>query len=132
MMIKVSEATDDQLNWLVAKCMEHQWRCSWMLEKDGFWSWHSYEQAWGNPTPEYTTDWAQGGPIIDRMVADGYSIQRGEFDTGVKVMRFKGGDIECQFGPTPLIAAMRCFVVSKLGDEVEIPNELLFINKEST
>lgn len=29
-----------------------------------------------------------------------------------------------QEGPTPLIAAMRCFVYSKLGDEVEIPEEL--------
>jgi len=27
-------------------------------------------------------------------------------------------------GPTPLIAAMRCYVASKLGDEVEIPQEL--------
>lgn len=29
-----------------------------------------------------------------------------------------------QEGPTPLIAAMRCFVYSKLGNEVEIPEEL--------
>jgi hypothetical protein len=29
------------------------------------------------------------------------------------------------FGPTPLIAAMRCYVASKLGDEIEIPEELL-------
>jgi hypothetical protein len=28
-------------------------------------------------------------------------------------------------GPTPLIAAMRCYVASKLGDTVEIPEELL-------
>jgi hypothetical protein len=28
-------------------------------------------------------------------------------------------------GDTPLIAAMRCFVISKLGDEVEIPKEFL-------
>jgi hypothetical protein len=28
-------------------------------------------------------------------------------------------------GPTPLIAAMRCYVASKLGDEVEVPEELL-------
>jgi len=27
-------------------------------------------------------------------------------------------------GPTPLIAAMRCFVASKVGDEVEIPDIL--------
>lgn len=30
-----------------------------------------------------------------------------------------------QYGPAPLIAAMRCFVVSRLGDEVEVPEELL-------
>ena len=29
-----------------------------------------------------------------------------------------------QFGPTPLIAAMRALVQSKLGDEVDIPEEL--------
>jgi hypothetical protein len=27
-------------------------------------------------------------------------------------------------GPTPLIAAMRCYVASKLGAEIEIPKEL--------
>lgn len=27
-------------------------------------------------------------------------------------------------GPTPLVAAMRCLVASRLGDEVEIPDEL--------
>jgi hypothetical protein len=33
--------------------------------------------------------------------------------------------IDCvAFGPTPLIAAMRCYVISKLGDEVEVPDEL--------
>ena len=29
------------------------------------------------------------------------------------------------YGPTPLIAAMRCFCASKLGDEVEILPELI-------
>jgi hypothetical protein len=27
-------------------------------------------------------------------------------------------------GPTPLIAAMRCYVQSRLGDEVDVPKEL--------
>jgi len=31
-------------------------------------------------------------------------------------------------GPTPLTAAMRCFVASKLGEEVNIPQELLATN----
>jgi len=30
-----------------------------------------------------------------------------------------------QEGDTPLIAAMRCYVASKLGDEVDVPEELL-------
>jgi hypothetical protein len=36
----------------------------------------------------------------------------------------QGIPFEC-YGKTPLIAAMRCFVASKLGDEVDIPKELL-------
>mgnify|MGYP003443521145 FL=1 len=28
-------------------------------------------------------------------------------------------------GPTPLVAAMRCYVASKLGDEVDVPEELM-------
>ena len=28
------------------------------------------------------------------------------------------------YGPTPLIAAMRRYVASKLGDEVDVPEEL--------
>jgi hypothetical protein len=36
------------------------------------------------------------------------------------------GDVmrESQSGETPLIAAMRCYVASKLGAEVQIPEEL--------
>lgn len=84
MRIKVSEATNTQLNWMVAKADG----CEWL-----------YEDLKAPPPPgaDYTTDWAQGGPIIDA---------------------------DCMSGPTPLIAAMRCFVSSKLGDEVEIPEEL--------
>jgi hypothetical protein len=29
-----------------------------------------------------------------------------------------------EFAPTPLIAAMRCYVASKMGDEIELPEEL--------
>ena len=29
------------------------------------------------------------------------------------------------YGPTPLIAAMRCYCCAKLGDEVDIPDELV-------
>jgi hypothetical protein len=71
---------------------------------------------------EYSTKWEHGGPIIER-----------EFIT---IINAAGDDVWSAYpiaddpvahrksGPTPLIAAMRCYVASKLGDEVEIPEEL--------
>jgi hypothetical protein len=64
----------------------------------------------------WATDWAQGGPIIER--------ERFEFrqaKTGM-LASYQGG--QTWFGPTPLIAAMRCYVASKLGDNIDIPKEL--------
>jgi len=61
-----------------------------------------------------STDWAQGGPIIEREKIELFHY--GASDT------WEGQIIEhVQYGPTPLIAAMRCYVASKLGDEVELP-----------
>ena len=73
-----------------------------------------------------SVDWSQGGPIIEReritinqgrdLIA---SIWHPSSDLKGNWYRFK------QTGPTPLIAAVRCFVASRLGDEVDIPEELL-------
>ena len=73
-----------------------------------------------------STDWSQGGPIIERE-----KITVGPCDIHEQFRAYT--HIGCyaaptprftQDGPTPLIAAMRCYVASKLGDEVEIPEEL--------
>ena len=67
---------------------------------------------------EYSTNWAQGGPIIEREKLD-------VFCSG-NVWDASTGDRHpnvIKSGTTPLIAAMRCYVASKLGDEVEIPKE---------
>jgi len=80
-----------------------------------------------NPCPdvyyraEYapSTDWAQGGPIIEREKLD-------VFCSG-NVWDASTGDRHpnaIKSGTTPLIAAMRCYVASKLGDEVDVPQEL--------
>lgn len=76
-----------------------------------------------------STIWDQGGPIIERK---GIRIEPEAFDgTGFKSWRAdipKGPTsphgYTWLFGPTPLIAAMRCFVASNLGDEVDVPEEL--------
>jgi hypothetical protein len=69
---------------------------------------------------EYSTDWAQGGPIIER---EGMTIALDAF--GWQARHYDGeSEPWIMTGPTPLIAAMRCYVASELGDEVEIPEEL--------
>jgi hypothetical protein len=70
-----------------------------------------------------STDWRIGGPIIEmeRMCLSppGPKGENGWTATRFRTHRHEG------VGPTPLIAAMRCFVASKLGDEVDVPEELL-------
>ena len=72
-----------------------------------------------------STDWAQGGPIIDReriTISQGRDLMASiwHLDSQLKSdwYRFKSG------GPTPLVAAMRCYVLSKLGEYVDVPEEL--------
>ena len=75
-----------------------------------------------------STNWAQGGPIIERkfielnVMACGQS--RTTFDTWLATISREDEDNVEASGPAPLIAAMRCYVASKLGDEVEVPEEL--------
>ena len=89
-----------------------------------------------NPAPEWgdwkpSTDWAQGGPIIEREQIslrrnDGQWVAEWWADnTGMArnpAQRFTHNRFMA--GTTPLIAAMRCYVASKLGEDVNIPSEL--------
>lgn len=124
MKIKTSELTGAALDWAVAKSIGHR-----VAESYG-----SYIRIYLPDLKQsgYTlafcpsTDWAQGGPIIERERMD---IECWDFHSMPWKAsmwwddEFSSGDIEMH-GPTPLIAAMRCYVASKLGDEVEIPEEL--------
>ena len=77
-----------------------------------------------NPNPETraipraSSEWYIGGPLIERE----------------RIETYYTGPLECwaakcdgwlAYGPTPLIAAMRAYVVSKIGAEVDVPEELL-------
>jgi len=68
----------------------------------------------------YSTVWAQGGEIIEREQMCVQPSLSGD-------AWFAATDKDCfaAYGNTPLIAVMRCYVASKLGDEVDIPEELL-------
>jgi hypothetical protein len=98
--MKTSELSGAALDWAVAIC-EHN--VGWEPE--------------GEDRDYYSTDWAQGGPIIER--------ERIEFDFNEDTQMFHAYDgLQAGTGPTHLIAACRCYVASKLGDEVEIPEAL--------
>jgi len=102
MKIKTSELTGAALDWAVARC-------------EGGVGNDQLVGAWYSPS----TDWAQGGPIIER---EKITLRIWEDEDYVHAYKWNTeGWLE---GPTPLIAAMRCYVSSKLGDEVEIPEEL--------
>lgn len=97
--MKTSELSDAALDWAVMQCRGLVW-------------------ALHGRVP-FSTDWAQGGPIIEREY-----IQL-TIDLGWIATRKEGPAVSEEHGPTPLIAAMRCYVASVLGDEVEIPATLL-------
>jgi hypothetical protein len=111
--VKTIELSGLALDWAVAKC-----------EGKLVDPWNKHFMGWLREH-HYSTDWAQGGPIIEREWLD-ITPWPNESDEELQWQCKQHDSIDCvAFGPTPLIAAMRCYVASKLGDEVEIPQELL-------
>ena len=65
----------------------------------------------------FSTDWSLAGEIIERE-----KIQIKENGHGHWFAKIGKG--KWLRGPTPLIAAMRCYVASVLGAEIDVPVEL--------
>ncbi len=113
--MKTSELIGPALDWAVAKCEDiHLSQASLrsQIERNG-----AIIQI---PSIRYTpsTNWNQGGPIIDR---ERILIEPHSFTKWCATYKCPDAVYD---GPTPLIAAMRCFVASKLGNEVDVPKEL--------
>ena len=74
----------------------------------------------------FTSDWRDGGWIIEsEKISIEYMAGAGDAGADVWVAtRIEHPAISEEQGSTPLEAAMRCYVACKLGDEVEIPDEL--------
>ena len=131
MKTKVSEATEIQLDWMVAKCegyFEKVSRNGLPVGKLDSWVWVAlHPNAWR--LSDYrlycpTSDPAQAYPIIERekICTEG----RPGHTEGWAAHYSKKNEKDYFYcvGPTPLVSAMRCYVSSTLGDEVEIPEEL--------
>lgn len=70
------------------------------------------------------TDWSHGGPIIERE-----NITTGPWTTSPAMAHYGTHDTVTSSNPrmvgnSLLVAAMRCYMASKIGDEVDIPEEL--------
>jgi len=69
-----------------------------------------------------STNWLQGGPILTR---EKISILAGRLNYwATSAVNGCGLTAVGEVGATPLIAAMRCYVQSKLGDTVDVPSEV--------
>tara|TARA_R110002126_G_scaffold160459_1_gene308156 strand:- start:465 stop:833 length:369 start_codon:yes stop_codon:yes gene_type:complete len=72
----------------------------------------------GGMYPEWSTDWTEGGAIIERERIELMPTSHMEWDA------YKQNQHIPNTAATPLVAAMRCYVASCLGDDVELPEEL--------
>lgn len=118
MKVKVSEASGPVLDWMVAKCEGHE------ATIDGYGCIIRRSNVIDRFEP--STNWGWGGPIIEREMRErGFDVWRTEAMQECAATYERGLPDSYVFGPTPLVAAMRCFVASKLGDEVEVPGELV-------
>lgn len=122
MKVKTSDLIDAALDWAVAKCEGYHWSLN------GYFVWNElgHRTKYTKECPPYSTDWSQGGPIIEReLVTVMHRSRPGPYPEGQVWNAVILSNNKCGwYGATPLIAAMRCYVASKLGDEIDIPKEL--------
>jgi hypothetical protein len=98
--MKTSELTGKALNWAVGKA-------------EGL-------DDWLAPV-NYCGQWEHGGPIIEREeISVNWASGQWQAHTANDQDEYE----QIEYGPTPLIAAMRCYVASKLGDDVNVPEGL--------
>jgi hypothetical protein len=124
MKIKVSEASGPVLDWMVAEAkgievIYHDDGITRCVMRKG-----DRGQYAGRFAP--TTDWSQGGPLLSEE-----GISRTTDHSGLWIAYWTDGYTKGDEGKrwmqchrSELVAGLRCFVASKLGETVEVPEEL--------
>ena|SRR5690554_1138318 len=111
MKVKTSELEGAALDWAVAKA----------ASVDVYANPH-----WGPVTKDGcspyrpSTDWSQGGPLIDR-----YLIEFRTQAKGCKVLAWAAHEPRPSEGPSHLVAACRAVVKIEIGDTIDVPDELM-------
>jgi hypothetical protein len=123
MRIKTSELIGEALNYAVA-IIEYGPKKVFInpdIRRKGIWV--IPQKNGGKNHFHPSKSWAQGGAIIKREkigIKPSDSYEDKWLAKEAYPQRFDGLYANC-----PLIAAMRCYVASRLGNEVEVPDELV-------
>ena len=106
--MKTSELSGDALNYAVALCEQRRDEPESNMPVEWHWA-------------DFCRVWDFGGEIIERERVDVMWC----YDRWCAYAMTPDGSAQMQAeGDTPLIAAMRAYAVSRLGDEIDIPEEL--------
>jgi len=115
--VNVAQLIGPALDWAVAKAegmIEDV--CTWLYEA-------TVEEVADSDGWRPSTKWGQGGPIMEKAQISVLCEPSALYpdDARWKAAVPASDEPVYYYGPTPMIAAMRCVVASKLGDEVELP-----------
>ena len=130
MKIKTTELTGPALDWVVAQVVHANLQRTYgepvfNPKTKRIYQTEGLRQIGVNYSP--STNWAQGGPIIEQeKMTISYDEDGQTYSAYVSLFRQRGMSNRTRWrsGPTPLIAAMRAFCCSLLGEEVELPEKL--------
>lgn len=115
MLVKTDDLTGQALDFAVAKLQG-------LVDQNGWSALEVFQGSRVSGNHRYSTDWAQGGPIIEREGITVCNVSNRKWVAGYGIATSSRHN---QAGPAPLLAAMRCYVASKLGSEVDIPEEII-------
>lgn len=127
--MKTSELTGRSLDWAVAMCegavtelvfdgITHGFKIDGTLKV--------LSKGWASMSWHPSSDWSQAGPIIEREKIGTTRVDNNPDIWAAHITDpwRTSSNVYSRLGPTPLVAAMRCYCCSKLGEEVEIPENL--------
>ena len=118
MKIKTAQLIGVALDWAVAKCEGFKYELYEHNRKK--WENGPYRPRHWQPS----TDWSQGGPLLNQ-----HKISRTINHSGLWIA-YAGYTLNdeqrhMQCDRSELVAGLRCLVALNLGDEVDVPDELV-------
>lgn len=127
MKLKTKQLSGRALNWAIADLIGVE---TWFDPKDNR-LYHHDPEVDDSRTWSPSTKGGQGHDLIERYLVDTFHMERepvvweAEIQTGpMKRAR--------SYGPTALVAAMRCILVAQRGEEIEIPDSMIESTGEPT